>query len=168
MIQFLRGDHYMKRKITLSIIVVSFLYIFILIPGHPNSGSSISIDWKAYESALSRAKIEEKAIYIYFYKVQCPYCRKMERETLTDSRVVHILMENFLSVKIDVDRDPLLSMQYNIRGVPVSWFLDPQGIRIGALPGFIKANDLVEVLSYICEGHYKTKGFREYIKGKGN
>jgi len=159
-----RQQNQMKRGIWISLTLISLSSLSILVPHHLNSGSSRSIEWRSYESALSRAKARDKAIYIYFYTDQCRYCRKMERETLADSKVIDILDEHFLSVRIDADRNSKLSREYSIRGVPVSWFLDSQGMRVGNLPGFVPVDDFVKVLKYIGEGHYRTTSFRDYLK----
>ena len=63
--------------------------------------SKSEISWISLENAKLEAKKNNKKILVYFYKKDCPYCDKMQKETLSDRSVVNIINNNFLAVKID-------------------------------------------------------------------
>jgi thioredoxin-related protein len=59
------------------------------------------IDWIPLEKAKVLAKKHNQKILIFFYKEHCPYCDKMEKETLSNLTVINIINSNFFPVKID-------------------------------------------------------------------
>ena len=59
------------------------------------------IDWIPLEKAKEYSKKYNKNVLIFFHKEHCPYCEKMEKETLSDNTVVNLINNNFFPVKIN-------------------------------------------------------------------
>jgi thiol-disulfide isomerase/thioredoxin len=71
-----------------------------------------------FESALARAKAEQRLLLVDFRADWCGPCRKMEKETWTDAGVLAWLETNALAIQVDVDRQPELAQRFGIEGIP--------------------------------------------------
>ena len=102
---------------------------------------------------------------LHFWAEWCGYCTKMRNETFTDKAVISYLNQNFISVKVDFDREAAIAARYLVRGLPDTHFLTEEGIRISSLPGFIRAELLIGILKYLHTDSYKKMSFARFNKG---
>ncbi len=99
-----------------------------------------------YVDALGRAKKEQKPVVLDFGAKWCVPCQRMEKETLTDSRVTSLLAHCVL-VKIDADEHAALISKYGVSGVPDVRFLSPDGLEKKRLVDFQDAKLFAEELT---------------------
>jgi thioredoxin 1 len=100
------------------------------------------------DSALEKAKSENKLIYIDFYTNWCTYCIEMNEKTYKDPLVVALLNEKFVAVKLNRN-DPAnkeIIRQYRIYGQPVEMVITPDGEVIWGHTGYIDAEELYSYL----------------------
>lgn len=114
-----------------------------------------AIQWLSYEAGLARAKAEHKKAFIYFYTNRCHYCNIMEKTTLADNRIVDLLSDQFVSIKINLEETPALASVYFVSGVPSSWFLESSGEKIGGRPGYLAPEMFAELLNLVIDEKYK-------------
>jgi thioredoxin-related protein len=79
----------------------------------------------------------------------------MEKETFAAAKVADYLNANFIAIRINSDKNTQLSKDYNVTGLPSTWFLTENGDRIGNRPGWIKADKFLELLEYVHTEGYK-------------
>jgi uncharacterized protein YyaL (SSP411 family) len=108
--------------------------------------SSDNIEWYPYEEGMTLGKIEYKKIFLHFYADWCHYCKVMADETFKDSALISYLNENFISIRVDFDRQSKIVASYGVRGLPSTWFLTEHGEIIGRIPGYISAERLQSML----------------------
>ena len=95
-----------------------------------------SMEWvKSYGEALKKADSEKKPILADFSTSWCGWCKKMEKETFTNPRVVERSAQ-FVCVKINGDTESGLVSKYNVRGFPTLVFLDSKETILGGGPGY--------------------------------
>jgi thioredoxin-related protein len=123
----------------------------------PAGAQDEGIPWRSSEEALQEAKDVGRPIYLYFVMDNCIYCRKMDRETLSDREVEQYLREHFISARINAKDDAQLLRKYVIRGFPTSCFLTAEGENISCLPGYVGPEYFIRMLKYIGEGHFKSE-----------
>ncbi|MDD2383699.1 MAG: thioredoxin domain-containing protein [Sulfurospirillaceae bacterium] len=71
------------------------------------------VDWMAWnEQALTKAKAENKLIFLSIGYSTCHWCHVMERETFEDDYSASILNEDYISIKIDREEMPDLDKYY--------------------------------------------------------
>lgn len=108
--------------------VSSFLLVFVILAISLNAASlrfakqmEYEID---YQSALAKAKQENKPIMMVIGTKTCPWCRKFESQTLKKEKVHHLVSNKFipLSLTQDVDRYPF---HFEAKVVPTVFFIDP-------------------------------------------
>jgi len=138
------------------------------------------IKWLQYDVGLAKAKKEKKHILVDFYTNWCYYCKKMDKEVFNQPEIVKILNENFVTIKVNAESNTELNIdgykiternlaksEYRIRGYPAYWFLKPDSERLGMLPGYQKADVLMDVLYFMKESLYDKMKFDEYMKNGG-
>ena len=110
----------------------------------------------------------------------------MDRDTYADSAIVQVINDNYYAVKFNAEqRDPVTFQGYTFkfmasgsRGVhelaaalannklsyPTTVFLDEEIRIIQPLPGYMGPADMLPILKYIGEDHFKTTAWEDYQK----
>jgi thioredoxin-related protein len=122
------------------------------------------VNWLEYQTGMEKAKVAKKPIFLNFYANWCGYCRKMENETFSDRTVANILQDSFVPIQINSDKQPRLSANYGVRGLPFFWFLTDKAERIAALPGYIPKDMFINYLRYIDSSSYQKMDFQHFMQ----
>jgi uncharacterized protein YyaL (SSP411 family) len=120
-----------------------------------------AVRWNSWEQeALSRAAAEGKLIFLDISATWCHWCHVLDRTSLSDPRVVQMLNEDYIPVRVDTDRRPDINDRYNQGGWPTTAVLLPDGqLLTGAT--YLPPDALAAVLSK-CRDFYR--GDRERIE----
>jgi uncharacterized protein len=125
------------------------------------------VDWFAWgEDAFSKARGEDKPVFLSIGYSACHWCHVMERESFENEEIAKSLNENFVSIKVDREERPDIDSIYmqavqlmtGHGGWPMSVFLTPEGGPFYAgtyfppddrhgMPGFKR------VLSHVAEAY---------------
>lgn len=108
-----------------------------------------SIKWQPYTSGMDLAKSDNKAVFLHFYTNWCVYCAKMEKESFQDGSIVEYLNENFISIRIDLDKEQNIAQKYSVFGVPITYFISSSGDNLGSVPGYISKDRLMDILKKV-------------------
>ena len=100
-----------------------------------------------------------------FYADWCTFCKKMDKETFTDPDIVKLLNKEFISIKVNKDKEEAVARKYFVRGLPMIWFMEPDGEKISSLPGFIPPEMFMQILKFIDSNSYKKMTFKEFVDG---
>lgn len=116
---------------------------------------SSGIQWVSdlgWQDVKAKAKKENKFIFLDFFTTWCGPCKKMERETYTDSAVATFMNQKFVSVKIQMDRTVKDNDEVK------RWYKDAQRIgkdyAVAAYPSLVFLSPSGELV-------YKTTGYRD-------
>ncbi|MEC7697090.1 MAG: thioredoxin domain-containing protein [Planctomycetota bacterium] len=94
------------------------------------------VDWYPWgEAAFSRARAENKPIFLSIGYSACHWCHVMERESFEDEELAQLLNAHFVSIKVDREQRPDLDQIYmqavqsitGRGGWPMSVFLNNDG-----------------------------------------
>ena len=88
----------------------------------------------------------------------------MDQTTFNDPSVIDYLAANYITIKINSDKEKQLAATYRVSGLPTHWFLDSAGGAISSLPGYLGPEQFLPILKYIQTESYKTMKFDEYLK----
>ena len=88
------------------------------------------------ETALTKARAEDKPILLSIGYSACHWCHVMERESFENEEIAGLMNENFVNIKVDREERPDLDQIYmnsvqmmtGHGGWPMTMFLTPQGV----------------------------------------
>lgn len=144
------------------------------------------IKWYSWEEALAESKDNPKKLFIDVYTDWCGWCKRMDKTTFQDPKIVEYMNENFYAVKFNAEQKEDIdynghTLKYRPNGrrgfhelayslldgrlsYPSYVYLDEVQNRITVSPGYKTADALIKELQYVAEDHYKSTSFRDYDK----
>ncbi|MBI4744457.1 MAG: thioredoxin fold domain-containing protein [Actinobacteria bacterium] len=160
--------------------IFTLIFLALSLSGCGEKQLKSKINWIDYSTAIAEAKQEKKPIFIDFFTEWCFYCKKMDKETFSDPKVIEYMNNNFKSVKIDAESNENvvhqgkiftkkeLAKEYSVSGYPTLWFLDSKGNKVAPQTGFVDAQGLLYILEYVKSGSYKSMNFQDFINSKAD
>ena len=123
-------------------------------------GQKKEIIWEEnLDSAFNLASLTNKTIMIEFMAEWCPPCKRMEKETFTNERVIK-RSSKFIFVKIDVDKHQDIAKEYKRNakkyggiGIPNIIFIDNDKNVIHQTVGFLNADQLITVMNTVLKNN---------------
>lgn len=114
------------------------------------------IEWmNDIDQALAIAADKDKPVIVDFTAVWCPPCQMMEDSTFSHSGVI-AKMQQFIPVRIDVDKQSDIANQYNGNaskyggiGIPNFLFLDSEGNTLSHPVGFKGPEDFLAIMDSV-------------------
>ena len=92
------------------------------------AGSSPRIDWRPWgRAAFDEAVRRDRPVLLNLTAVWCWWCRVMEENAFADPERAALLNDEFVPVRVDVDRLPHVQERYIAGGWPTNAFLTPTG-----------------------------------------
>ncbi len=105
----------------------------------------------SYKDAIEQGIKESKSIVLFAHHPQCPYCRKMEANTLSDKKVIKLLNEKFIFVSVDVSLDMEIEdvpSEFIPAGTPTTYVIDPKTQKkLYSLRGYKSASSFLSRLT---------------------
>src|SRR6187402_2000880 len=79
-----------------------------------------------WEEALMKAKTEDKIIFVDAFTTWCGPCKRMAASTFPDVEVGKLFNQNFLSMKIDMEKEMGLEFKkkFPVSAYPTLFFID--------------------------------------------
>lgn len=111
-------------------------------------------------SSLDEAKKEaiksKKLLMIHFFTTWSDWDKKMDKETFTYYKVID-LSNNFVCVRIDMDKEPDFEKTYGISGTPTIVFEDPfSGKKLNKIEGIRDRHEMTDEMNKMSS--YKVEG----------
>jgi thioredoxin-related protein len=78
-----------------------------------------------YEQGIYKAQKEHKNLVLFVYSSYCPWCKKMERDTLENKEVIEYLNKNYIFVAANQDIDEF-PQRFMPNGTPTTYVIDPK------------------------------------------
>ena len=142
------------------------------------------IEWLTVEQAFALNQTEPRKILIDVYTDWCGWCKVMDRETYTDPKVVAYINKHYYPVKFNAEQreevtlggqkfkfvqqgnsgvhEFAASLLQNKLSYPSTVFLDEQLHMIQPLPGYLKAKEFHEIITFFGGDYYKNIAFEQY------
>jgi thiol:disulfide interchange protein len=102
------------------------------------------------DKALAQAKRENKPLVLDFHAEWCVPCRQMESQVFPD-REVAARLKKVVFVRIDTDKEPELSEQLGVVGLPDIRFATSDGRIVRKSVGFQNAPDFSKQLDELIK-----------------
>jgi thioredoxin-related protein len=122
------------------------LLIFLLIPVLC-SAQGINFQENTFNQLLSKAKKENKILFIDAYAVWCGPCKNMSKNVFTEALVGKFYNTNFINAKIDMEKGEgiIIAANYNVTAYPTLLFIDENGKLLHKIVGFKNPEEFINV-----------------------
>lgn len=131
----------------------SCLALIILALGAPLTAQAqapASIPWRTeYQAARQEAQEKNLPLLLDFGTKDCFWCKKLDDITFKDAKVSSLMIERFVCLKIDAERDPDLTRTLRIERFPTIVLAAPDGKLLNSLEGFKDAAAFHEILQRV-------------------
>lgn len=142
------------------------------------------INWVTFEEAIELNKEEPKKLLIDMYTDWCGWCKKMDKATYENSKVIEAINKNYYAVKFNAEqKEPVTFDGHTFKFVasgrrgyhelaaaltnnkltyPTTVFMDEQVRIIQPIAGYMGPDDFLPIVTYIGEDHFKETTWEEY------
>jgi thiol:disulfide interchange protein DsbD len=110
----------------------------------------VPLEWlDNFEEAMQNAQSENKLVYINFYTDWCTYCVKMDENAYKDPRIITLLTEDYISVKVNrqYPENAYISSRYKVYVQPVQVVVNPEGEMLWKHIGYLDTEELFAYLT---------------------
>jgi uncharacterized protein len=103
--------------------------------------------WQDWSSAVfARAAAENRLVLLDLGAVWCHWCHVMEETTYQHPRVLELLRDHFVAVRVDQDARPDLANRYEDYGWPATILFDASGRELAKFSGYIEPPRMIGML----------------------
>lgn len=113
------------------------------------------------DQALARAAKEKRVVFIDFYTTWCGPCKLLDNTTWKDEKVVALLNQKTLPLKIDAEKETTLTKKYGINAYPTLLLLKPDGTILDRMVGYQTPEQFATSLQSALEGKDSLSRARE-------
>jgi thioredoxin-related protein len=78
-----------------------------------------------------------------------PISWPMEKESFQDDSFAEYLNDNYISIRVDVDKEQNIAEKYDVFALPTTYFISSSGENLGSVPGYLSTDRLMEILKKI-------------------
>jgi len=135
--------------------LVCLIIICFTIVSDNGLAASTGIKWHSFKEGMVRGNSTSKKIFLNFHADWCGYCHVMEKKTFRNRSVINYLDKNFISIKVDFDREKKISSLFRVKGLPDNWFFSEDGEILGHRPGYIPPKAFLKILKSFIAGDKK-------------
>ena len=146
----------LRRGLVLLVFLASMLQVACA------DASDSKIRWMGYDAAREQKPPADKKLFIYFASANCGYCRQLEKDVFSRDDIADYVNTHYTPVRVDIDRNRKVAMQFGVQGVPDLRFLTSQGESIARWPGYTEAKHLLTMLKYVHTDSYLKMGFQDF------
>ena len=104
------------------------------------------IKWEMMlDTAMSRARSEDKPVLAEFFDPNCVGCQQMEKVTFPDPDVMKFVSENMIPLRIRFDDKPMATI-FNIHWTPTFLMLDCDEMEHHRIVGFLPPEEFIPAI----------------------
>ena len=120
--------------------------------GATASLSPDAVAWRGWsDDAFDAARKDHRLVLLDLGAVWCHWCHVMEETTYRDPRVVSLIAEHFVAIRVDQDSRPDLSNRYEDYGWPATIIFDATGRELVKFAGYIPPERMASLLEAVVE-----------------
>ena len=142
------------------------------------------LGWLSVEQAAGKLSQTQRPVLIDLYTTWCGWCKRMDKTTYSNKRVIQYLNDKFYPVRVDAESKEDISWNgrtyhfdagnkvnefaiYIAHGqmeFPTTIIIPPGGEPM-PIPGYMEPKQLELIVKYFGEGQYGKIPFEEFQKG---
>lgn len=115
------------------------------------AATGADVAWKDWsQDSFEEARREGKLVLLDLTASWCHWCHVMDDTTYSDPDIARAINDNFVPIRVDIDRRPDISERYNRGGFPTTAFLSDQGESVWGAT-YIPPKDMKRIIDSILE-----------------
>jgi uncharacterized protein YyaL (SSP411 family) len=127
------------------------LLLCLLLAG-ARAGAAEAIAWQPWsDAAFAAAKRDHKFVIMDLEAVWCHWCHVMDETTYREPRVIALLGDRYIAVRVDQDSRPDLSNRYEDYGWPATIVFAADGSEIVRRRGYLNPAEMASMLQAIID-----------------
>jgi thioredoxin-related protein/YHS domain-containing protein len=116
------------------------------------SQAAEQIPWVSdFRTACGMAAEQHRLVLLHFYSDNCAPCVRLEQNVFSRADVGEAVAQNYLPVKIHVEKTPQLANRYGIRAWPTDVFVTPAGLELYRTVSPQDPTEYVAVLNRVAQ-----------------
>ncbi len=129
-------------------------------------GQGIEFFHGTWEEVLQKAKAEDKLIFVDAFTTWCGPCKNMAANTFPDPSVGDLFNKNFISIKIDMEKDMGLEFRkkFDVDAYPTLFFIDYDEVQVLKSVGGRSPADLIKTAEGVLAKYDKSTKYEAAYK----
>lgn len=133
--------------------------------------------FKSYDEGLRAAAQSHKPIFLYFGRLGCGWCDKVNKEVFVEPKMHERYPKDFELVYVDSESGKHITLpsgeritemelgaRLKILATPVFVYLEPDGKLIFKAAGYQKLDEFLAYDRFVADGRYRTQDIRDFIR----
>ena len=142
---------YVSKLISYPLRFILGFVLIMLFTMNVGASDKAEIKWYPWEKAsFELADIQQKPVLLDITATWCHWCMVMEETSYSDPKIVEIVNQDYIAVRVDADRRPDIVNRYSAGGFPTTAILQPSGAVIASAT-YVPPKPLLEVLLRLKE-----------------
>jgi len=141
---------------------IAFLFLILLLNTAFAQDKGLKFQDITYEQALQKSATEKKPVFLFGFATWCHFCEYMKDSVLKTEAVGDFYNQNFICIKMDLEKEGKNLNQKTIRAksFPVLLFMNGQGEMLHRITGKKDAQDFLQIGSDALDS---TKQLRTFV-----
>lgn len=128
------------------------------------------IQWMKFEEAIAENAKNPKMILVDVYTDWCGWCKKMDKETFTDPKVIEYINSKFYAVKMNAEdtkrtfefmgktyNEAQMAAAMRVNSYPNFVIIEPKLQNIAQMPGYRQPTEFLDGLNELLEKAFRVK-----------
>ena len=139
-----------------------FLFLILCLNKADAQNKGLQFQDISYEQALQKSAAEKKPVFLFGFATWCHFCEYMKDSVLPTEAVGNFYNQNFICIKMDLEKEGKNLNQKIIRAksFPVLLFMNSQGEMLHRVTGKKDAQDFLQIGSEALDS---TKQLRTFV-----
>lgn len=159
-----------KRIASLLLILCAFFNLTIAeTRENEEQEKGIKFNHSDWNNILKKASEEQKLIFVDCYTTWCGPCKMMAKKTFTQEEVGNFFNKNFINVKLDMEKEPGLSLKksFGVTAYPTLLVIDAKQNVIHKKVGALQKEELIQFAKEALNGSGTLSSYHDKYKKLG-
>jgi thiol:disulfide interchange protein len=115
------------------------------------------------DNALVMAVKQKRVVFIDFSTSWCSACQRLDEDTWTNGKVIEQLKKKTIPIKLDADKERIITDKYKIKAYPTLLFLNPDGSVLARIVGYQIPAQFIETLQRVMATRLSKPGLKKPV-----